>query len=81
MPSTVTSPKTSSSYRTIPIPNFLLKDLSDLYNDDTNYYGFRDSWYNPLSATTLLDRKTKNAFIARVKDIRIHTLDIVVLLY
>ena len=26
----------------------------------------------PLSATTLLDRKTKNAFMARVKDIRIH---------
>lgn len=76
-PYTVTSPKTSSSYRTIPIPNFLLKDLSDLYNDDANYYGFRDSWYvfgniDPLAATTLLDRKTKNAFMARVKDIRIH---------
>ncbi len=76
-PYTVTSPKTSSSYRTIPIPNFLLKDLSDLYNGDANYYGFRESWYvfgniDPLSATTLLDRKTKNAFMARVKDIRIH---------
>lgn len=76
-PYTVTSPKTSSSYRTIPIPNFLLKDLSDLYNDDANYYGFRDSWYvfgniDPLATTTLLDRKTKNAFMARVKDIRIH---------
>ena len=72
-PYTVTSPKTSSSYRTIPIPNFLLKDLSDLYNDDANYYGFRGSWYvfgniDPLAATTLLDRKTKNAFMARVKE-------------
>lgn len=61
-PYTVTSHKTSSSYRTIPIPNFLLKDLSDLYNDDVNYYGFRESWYVfgnivPLSATTILDRK------------------------
>ena len=69
--------KTSSSYRTIPISNFLLKDLSDLYNDDANYYDFKDSWYvfsniDPLAATTLLDRKTKNAFMARVKDIRIH---------
>ena len=76
-PYTVTSPKTSSSCRTIPIPNFLLKDLSDFYNDDANYCGFRESWYvfgniDPLSATTLLDRKTKNAFMARVKDIRIH---------
>lgn len=51
--------------------------MSDLYNDDANYYGFRESWYvcdniDQLSATTLLDRKTKNAFMARVKDIRIH---------
>lgn len=71
------TPKTRTSYRTIPIPNFLLKDLSDLYNDDANYYGFRESWYvfgniDLLSATTLLDRKTKNAFMVRVKDIRIH---------
>ena len=27
---------------------------------------------DPLAATTLLDRKAKNAFMARVKDIRIH---------
>ncbi len=27
---------------------------------------------DPLAATTLLDRKTKNAFMARIKDIRIH---------
>ena len=27
---------------------------------------------DPLAATTLLDRKTKNAFMARVKDTRIH---------
>lgn len=61
----------------ITIPNFLLKDLSDLYNDDANYYGFRDSWYvfgniDSLSVTTLLDRKTKNDFMARVKNVRIH---------
>lgn len=42
-PYIVASPKTSSSYRTIPISNFLLKDLSELYNDDANYYGFRES--------------------------------------
>lgn len=27
---------------------------------------------DPLAATTLLDRKTKNAFMTRVKDIRVH---------
>lgn len=47
-----------------------------MYNDDANYYCFRESWYvfgniDPLSATTPLDKK-KNSFIARVKDIRIY---------
>lgn len=61
---TVTSPKTSSSYRIIPIQKFLLKDSSDLYNDDINYYDFRESWYvfgniEPLSATTILDKKQR----------------------
>lgn len=47
-----------------------------MYNDGANYYCFREFWYifdnkDPLS-TTLLVRKTKNAFMARVKDIRIH---------
>ena len=38
---TVTSPKASLIYRTISIPNFLLKDLYDFYNDDAIYYSFR----------------------------------------
>ena len=56
---------------------FILKNLSKLYNNDANYYGFKESWYvfdniEPLSATTLLDRKTKISFVVRVKDIRTH---------
>lgn len=85
-PYTVTSPKISSSYRTIPIPNFLLKDLSDLYNDDANYYGFRDSWYvfgniDPLAATTLLDKKQRMLLWLELKILEFMTLDIVMHLY
>ena len=76
-PYSVSSPKTSSSYRTIPIPNFLLDDLKQLYDDSTRYYKFNDEWYvfgdvDPMPETTLRDRKTKNAFKAGVKDIRVH---------
>lgn len=83
---TVTSHKTSSSYRTIPIPNFLLKDLSELYNDEANYYGFRDSWYvfgniNPLAATTLLGRKQRMLLWLELKILEFMTLDIVAHLY
>lgn len=66
-----------SSYRTIPIPNFLLNYLKDLYDDSSRFYNFNDNWYvfgniDPLPETTLRDRKTKNAFKAGVKDIRVH---------
>ncbi len=76
-PYTVSTPKTMSSYRIIPIPNFLLNDLEQLYNQCSSYYNFNDNWYvigdvNPLSDYALRDRKTKNAFKAGVKDIRVH---------
>lgn len=66
-----------SSYRTIPIPNFLLNYLKDLYDDCSSYYNFNDNWYvfgdiDPLPDTTLRARKSNNTFKARVKDIRVH---------
>lgn len=66
-----------SSYRTIPIPNFLLEYYKDLYDDCSSYYNFNDNWYvfgniDPLPETTLRDRKTKKAFKAGIKDIRVH---------
>lgn len=42
-PYTVSSPKTMSSYRTIPIPNFLLEYYKDLYDDCSSYYNFNDN--------------------------------------
>lgn len=65
-----------SSYRTIPIPNFLLEYYKDLYDDCSSYYNFNNNWYvfgniDPLPETTLRDRKTKNAFKAGIQDIRV----------
>lgn len=76
-PYTISSPKTMSSYRTIPISIILLEYYKDLYDDCSSYYNFNDNWYvfcniDPLPETTLRDRKTKNAFKAGVKDIRVH---------
>ena len=76
-PYTVSSPKTMSSYRTIPIPNFLLEYYKDLYDNCSSYYNFNDNWYvfgniDPLPETTLRDEKTKNAFKAGVKDTSVH---------
>ncbi len=66
-----------SSYRTIPIYNFLLEYYKDLYDNCSSYYNFNENWYvfgniDPLPETTLRDRKTKNAFKAGLKVIRIH---------
>ena len=49
-----------SSYRTIPIPNFLISDLEELYDRCSTYYGFKDTWFvfgdfDPLCETTLRD--------------------------
>lgn len=76
-PYTVSSPKTMSSYRTIPISNFLLEYYKDLYDDCSSYYNINDNWYvfgniDPLPETTLRDRKTMNALKVGVKDIRVH---------
>lgn len=66
-----------SIYRTIPIFIILLEYYKDLYDDCSSYYNFNDNWnvfcnIDTLPETTLRDRKTKNAFKAGLKVIRIH---------
>ena len=73
----VTTPKTNSSYRTIPVANVVIDDLKVLYKLQKEYYGFDDSWYvfgsiEPLGKSTLKERKNRNCKIAGVKQIRIH---------
>ncbi len=73
----VTTPKTKSSYRTIPMPDILVNDLIKLKEMQDNYYGFNNNWfvfgaYEPLGKSVLRDRKNKNCKLAGVKEIRIH---------
>lgn len=73
----VTTPKTKSSYRTIPMPDLLIRDLLLLKELNNNYCKFNDSWYvfgnfDPLSKSILRVRKNNNCKSAGVKQIRIH---------
>lgn len=73
----VTTPKTKSSYRTIPIPDILVDDLRELRKMQDSYYEFNNNWYvfgsyEPLGKSRLRDRKNKNCELAGVKQIRIH---------
>lgn len=73
----VTTPKTNSSYRTIPMPDILVDDLSKLRQMQDNYYEFNDEWYvfgsyEPLGKSRLRERKNKDCKLAGVKQIRIH---------
>lgn len=73
----VTTPKTKSSYRTIPMPAPLVDDLIKLKKVQDTYYGFNNNWYvfgshEPLGKSRLRDRKNKNCELAGVKQIRIH---------
>ena len=66
-----------SSYRTIPIPNFLLNYLKDLYDDCSSYYNFNDNWYvfgdiKPITQERMRVRKNLLASKSGVKPIRLH---------
>lgn len=73
----ITTPKTKSSRRTVPMPDVLVKDLLKLKEQCYKYYGFNDKWFvfgdiNPLHPDVLRRRKNDNAKKAGVKQIRIH---------
>lgn len=74
---TVTTPKTKSSFRTIPMPDVLVDDLTMLRKMQDNYYNFNETWYvfgsfDPMPKSALRDRKNKNCKLAGVRQIRIH---------
>lgn len=52
------SHKTNSNYRNIPIPYFLLKKLSDFYNDD-NYYRFKESQNKPDTIINIIELQNR----------------------
>ena len=76
-PYMVTTPKTKSSIRNIPIPKVLMEDMKVLYEVSKRHYGFNDDWYlfgdtEPITNGKLRCRKNKDCKLAEVKQIRIH---------
>lgn len=73
----VTTPKTRSSVRTLPLSEILIKDLKLLKEQQKSIYGFKESWFilgsfEPISRDKIRIRKNKNCELAKVKQIRIH---------
>ena len=63
----------SSFYRSV----WCEGNFKQFFNSALDIFNFNDNWYvfsniDPLPETTSRDRKTKNAFKAGVKDIRVH---------
>lgn len=73
----VTTPKTRTSTRTIPIPDVLVEDLKVYKQVCQRMYGFNDKWFvfgdfNPLTASALRERKNFIADKSNIRPIRIH---------
>lgn len=73
----ITTPKTKSSIRQIPIPNTLYNDLKTLKEQSKKYYGFNEDWFvfgdvAPIHPHLIRIRKKENAEKAGVKEIRTH---------
>ena len=73
----ITSPKTLTSNRTLPIPKELLNDLKELKEKVMEFTNYNDNWFVfgnavPLGDDTIRRRKNNNCKEANVKEIRIH---------
>ena len=73
----ITTPKTKSSIRTIPIGNILLEDLKLLLESDKKKYGFKMTWFvfgndNPITNSKVRCHKNSLCKKANLKQIRIH---------
>lgn len=74
---TISTPKTKSSYRILPIPKNVLESLLILYNNARQFTDFKKEWFVfgnslPLRETTIQVKKNKACKLAGVKQIRIH---------
>lgn len=76
-PYIISSPKTKSSKRILPIPTTLLNDLTQLYEYYSMFIDFNKEWFvfggiKPLADTTITETKNKICKEANIKQIRIH---------
>lgn len=73
----ITSPKTSSSVRTLPMPQIVRNELKHLYDYWSQFDEFNAQWfvfggYKPLPETTIQKAKTKYFKRAGLGEIRLH---------
>lgn len=73
----ITSPKTKSSIRTLPLPEIVSKELLSLYGLVSRSYGFSSSWLvfgglESLPESTIQKYKNKYFQLANLEQIRIH---------
>ena len=73
----ITTPKTKSSVRTIPIPDEVLSYLSQYFEEQKRMYGFTEKWFvfgdtTPLHPDRLRRKKNEYSQISHTKQIRIH---------
>ena len=73
----MTTPKTRTSIRTIPMPDRLLEDLKEYLEYQKKQYGFNNKWFvfgdiNPIHTDVLRKHKNDYAKKAGLKQIRIH---------
>lgn len=73
----ITTPKTNSIIRIIPIPNILLNDLKMLLERDKRFYEFNYKWFVfgrdiPITNYKVRYRKNMLCKMAGLKQIRIH---------
>ncbi len=73
----ISSPKTKSSIRELPLTDNLYNDLKTMYNEAIKYNDFNNSWFvfgmiKPFSESSIQLIKNKYCKLANVKQIRIH---------
>lgn len=73
----LTSPKTKSSIRTLPIAKMPLQALKTLYEQYSKYPNFSNDWFvfggmTALPESTIQSAKNRYVKLAKVKNIRVH---------
>lgn len=74
---TITSPKTKSSNRTLPMPKVVYNSLKEIKNNAMKDTNFSNDWFVfgstlPFPETTIAKKKNDYCKLANVKQIRIH---------
>ena len=73
----ISSPKTESSNRTIPVPEVLLKDLAELKKSNERFSKFKQTWFvfgddTPITYHQIYSRNNNYCKKAGLRHIRIH---------